>query len=199
MSDGSGKATVFSRPSSETHTRAVCQWRASVVLTCRCAGRRSRPRSVGAVPFENVTIPGVVGEISTESSWGRYRFYVDGVRVKGRGFFRNQLALPGVAGEVVTVTVDPRMWHPYPILRVKGVHYRTGPVTPRNQMLLALLPLLAILFASPPTLLIIVIGNGLNMAVVRSDSTTPIKMALMAVVDLCALTLAAVVSVAYYS
>lgn len=160
--------------------------------------RPSRRRSVGAVPFEKVTIPGVVGEISTESSWGFYRFYVDGVRVKGRGFFRNRLTLPGTDGNRVTATVDPRMWHPYPILRVNGVHYRTGPATPRNQMVLALIPLLAILLASRGTLLIMVIGTGLNMTVVRSESPTPIKVALMAVVDLAALALAAVIFIADY-
>lgn len=150
------------------------------------------------MPFENITIPGVVGEISTKSSWGRYRFYVDDVRVKGRGFFRNQLQLPGLAGEVVTARVDPRVWHPYPILRANGVNYRAGPVTPRSQMLLALLPVLAIFSASSETLLIMVIGTGLNMAVVRSGSPTPVKVALMAVVDLAALTLAALVFIITY-
>lgn len=93
--------------------------------------------------------------------------------------------------------VDPRLWHPYPILRVNGVNYRTGPVAPRSQMLLALVPVLAIFSAAPPTLLIMVIGTALNMAVVRSGAPTPIKVALMAAVDLGALALATVVFIAY--
>lgn len=150
------------------------------------------------MPFENVTIPGVVGEVAAESSWGLYRFYVDGVRVKGRGFFRNQLVLPALDGEVVIARVDGRMWHPYPVLRINGVKYRTGPVPPRSQMVLALIPLLAFLLASRGTLLIMVIGTGLNMGVVRSESPTPIKVVAMAVVDVAALALAAVGFIAYY-
>ena len=132
------------------------------------------------MPFDDVTIPGVAGPVSTTSSfWKGYRFHVDGTRVKPHGFPPTKLDLPGTDGPV-EARLKGGIFRAHPVLVVDGQEYRTGPPTPRAQQVLAVLPFLLLLLVQGVLGAFAAIGGVVaNMAIVRSGLTDRSKIAAM--------------------
>jgi hypothetical protein len=130
--------------------------------------------------FAPMTIPGVSGEISTTYSfWTGYRFFVDGQRVKPRGFLRNRLTLPGAAGPV-EAKIKGGAFRAHPVLVVGDGEYTTGPPTPRLLQALGVLPVLSIVvFQGLLGFALAFGGVAINMSVIRSARSDRAKIALM--------------------
>ena len=130
--------------------------------------------------YRNLQIPEVAGEVSTEYGfWRGYRFTVNGERLKASGPWRNRLTLPGTTGPV-EAKIKAGMLRAYPSLVVGDVEHRTGPATPRAQQMLAVLPLLAYLLVQGLIgIAVVLLAIVANMAVVRSGSSTALKIILM--------------------
>jgi hypothetical protein len=129
--------------------------------------------------FADMTIPGVAGTISTQYGfWSGYRFTIGGQRVKPHGFPR-RLTLPGADGPI-EAKLKGGWLSAHPVLIVGGAAFSTGPVAPRVQRILAVLPLAAFLLVQGALgALLAVGGTAINMGIVRSERPGGAKVALM--------------------
>lgn len=131
--------------------------------------------------FAPISIPGVAGVIETESSfWAGYKFFVEGQRIKPRGFARNKLTFPGVSG-TLEAKIKGGLFRAHPILVADGKEYTTGPPTPGGLQALALLPALSILVFQGLLGFLLAFGSvAVNMGIIRSTRTNGVKAALLA-------------------
>lgn len=133
-----------------------------------------------AMTFAPLSVPGVAGEVRTESSfWSGYRFFVDGRRIKPHGFPRNRLTLPGTAGPV-EARLKGGLFRAHPVLVVDGTEHTTGPPTPGGLQALAILPVLSIVAFQGLLGFLLAFGAvAINMGIVRSSRPNGTKAALL--------------------
>lgn len=148
----------------------------------------------------DLTIPGVAGNISTESDfWRGYKFKVAGKAVKPHGFTRNKLTLPGLDGPI-EARVKGGVFRAHPALVVGGTEFPTGPPTPRTQQILALLPMAGFLLIQGALGALVAFGAiAINMGVVRSERSSRAKVGLMVAALIGALVVDIVLAIAVTS
>lgn len=139
-----------------------------------------RTATMCGMPISDVTIPGVAGPLSTSYSfWSGYRYAVAGAHVKARGILRNRLTLPGLDAPV-EVKVRATLLRAYPTFVVGDRTYSAGPVTPRIQQVLAVLPVAGLLLLPSAVGLLIAIGAvAVNQSTVRSARSDGAKIGLL--------------------
>jgi hypothetical protein len=123
----------------------------------------------------SVTIPGVAGPVSGAAGMWGLTIKVAGQPVPRSG--RN-VTLPGLDGQPVAATLRSNALDPYPVLRVAGVDYATGPRPPMWLKVLAVLPFALIAVGGLLGGVFGVAGVIGNWNVLRSERSLAVKAAI---------------------
>ena len=130
-----------------------------------------------------ITIPGVVGSVTVDSSFwsGRQSVFVGDQPAASTG--KRRFALPTADGGTAEGSVTrSSLVNPFPTVQVGGVKHPTGPEVPVALRILLVVPILLVAFGGLVGAVLAVASIALNYTLVRSTRPTATKAMLMTLV-----------------